>query len=115
MIDGMAYLKIFENQACTRELPKDENGNYILNISFLTANAQEPYQIILWVKNDGSHSAYDSSVTIESSTISNSQVDVQLPSVIYSQEIKKTLISFPTVQGLTGEHTITLRIYYDNI
>jgi hypothetical protein len=112
MVEGMAFLKLYENKACTRELKKDVNGNYILNVPVLTANAQSPFISNIFVKNEGDHKAYDCNITLISSTITNTSIVTTVVSnvILVVGESRKCTISVPIAQGVTGTYTVTIKV-----
>lgn len=114
MVQGMSYVQLYKNKACTRELKKDSEGKYLLDIEVLTGNSQSPYQIILYAKNNGSHKAYDVSLELLSSSLSNTAV-VNQKNTLESLEDSKITITFPTASLQRGNHSIEMRLNYDSV
>lgn len=113
MIEGMSYLKLYYNKACTRELPKNEEGNYIYNSKNISTNAIMPLIINLWCKNEGSHTAYETSLQLVSSDIT-----IELPLLkdkIYSNQVVAFPIKINIPKGDKAEHLTVLRFEYDSI
>lgn len=113
MVDGRSFLQLYYNKACTRELEKDLEGNYIYNSNNISTNAIMPFIITLWCKNNGSHIAYETSLEKVSSTL-----DITLPPMknkLYSGQVFAFPITLNIVKGDVGSHTIMLRLHYDSI
>lgn len=113
MVQGMSYLQLYYNKACTRELEKDSSGNYIYNSKNISTNAIMPLIINLWCKNNGSHSAYE--VNLEKVS---SDITVTMPPLkdkIFSNQVVSFPIQINIPSGDTTEHNIVLRFNYDSI
>lgn len=113
MVQGQSYLRLYYNKACTRELEKDIDGNYIYKNTNITNNAVLPFTLKIWCKNDGSHTAYDISMTITSSDISATSTTT------YLQILSKQIVPFPVVFNIlkndTKTYKISLKLKYDSI
>ena len=116
MYQGMAYLELFYNKACTKKIEQDINGNYTLATNVVSSNAYDPYITTFYVKNNGSHAAYDcnitaisnpNSMTIDTTVINNL--------TLLSGEVRRCLVSVPITRSETGTKTITLNVAYDSI
>lgn len=113
MVEGMSYLQLYYNKACTRELEKDIEGNYIYNSRNISINAIMPLIINLWCKNNGSHTAYECILTQISSDLS-----VVLPvkkEKILSGEITPYKLEVTIPKGDKTQHSIVLKLEYDSI
>lgn len=113
MVEGMSYLQLYYNKACTRELEKDIDGNYIYTSKNISTNAIMPLIVNLWCKNNGSHTAYETSLQLVSSDIT-----VGLPPVkdkIYSGQVFRFPITVNIPSGDRAVHNIALRFDYDSI
>ena len=113
MVQGMSYLQLYYNKACTRELEKDSEGNYIYNSNNISSNAIMPLIINLWCKNNGSHTAYEVSLEQVSSDIV-----IVLPPLkdkIFSNQVVALPVQINIPKGDTAKHIITLRFNYDSI
>jgi len=116
MVQGQSYLQLYYNKACTKELEKDTEGNYIYNSSNISNNAIMPLIINLWCKNNGSHTAYETTLTLVSSDLT-----VELPlkvdriASLASLEVIQIPIKVDIPKGDMTKHIITLRFEYDSI
>ena len=59
MYDGMAKLKLYVDSSCLNELPRAYNGNYVFSTSVVTGNSDINYNRNIYVKNIGTHTAYN--------------------------------------------------------
>lgn len=113
MVQGMSYLQLYYNKACTRELEKDSSGNYIYNSTNISTNAIMPLIINLWCKNNGSHTAYETSLQLVSSDIA-----VTMPPLkdkIYSNQVLAFPIQINIPKGDKTRRDIVMRFEYDSI
>lgn len=114
MYEGMSYLKLYKNHACTRELEKDSNGNYILDINLVTSNNQNPYQTLIWVKNVGTHKAYRTAITLISSTITTNLEGLNTTTILPQQALKiKITMNIPVLS--VGNHRVVINVDYDSL
>lgn len=60
--EGMAHLKLFKNKACTESIESNEEGTFLYNSDPVSNNALRPITFNIYVKNVGTHNAYDVSV-----------------------------------------------------
>lgn len=110
--DGMAFVKLYTNRACTREIDKDVNDDYVFNVNKISNNAHNPLTITFYAKNIGSHKAYDFKMTklttpIDYTLISNKST--LLPTEI---SICKAKIVVPN-DNIT--YTFSIKVEYDNV
>lgn len=113
MVEGKSYLQLYYNKACTNELEKDVEGNYIYNSNNISTNAIRPFIINLWCKNNGSHIAYRVKLENVSSIL-----DITLPPVkekIYAGQIFAFPIILNIATGDNEEYVLGLRFNYDSI
>lgn len=113
MKEGMSYLQLYYNKACTRELEKDVDGNYIYKSNNISNNAVMPLIVNLWCKNNGSHTAYETTLKLVSADI-----DVVLPPIkdkIYSMQIVALPVKITILKNDNKQHNIVLRFEYDSI
>lgn len=113
MVQGMSYLQLYYNKACTRELEKDSSGNYIYNSNNISTNAIMPLIINFWCKNNGSHTAYETSLTLVSSAIT-----VTFPpkrDKIAPGQVLSFPISVNIPKGDKTSRDIVMRFNYDSI
>ena len=113
MVQGRSYLQLFLNKACTRELEKDENGDYIYDLQNVSINAVTPLRLNFWCKNVGSHSAYEVSLQVTSSDI-----EVTAPTKIdrvLSSQILSVPVDINIQPSLKKDYNITMRFEYDSI
>lgn len=113
MVQGMSYCQLYSNKACTKELKKDKDGNYVYNSNNISSNAIMPLIINLWCKNNGSHTAYECNLQLISSDI-----NVVLPPLkdkIYSGQVFAFPLEITIPKGDKAKHNILLRFEYDSI
>lgn len=113
MVQGMSYLQLYYDKACTRELEKDFDGNYIYNFNNISTSVTMPLLMTLWCKNNGSHTAYETSVKLISS-----DVEINFSEVIdkiLSLQIVSLPISINIKKGDMAQHSIVLKFDYDSI
>ena len=113
MIEGMSYLQLYYNKSCTIELEKDSKGDYIYKTTNISTNAIMPLIINFWCKNNGSHTAYESSLQLVSSDIA-----VTMPPVkdkILSNQVVRFPIQINIPSGKKSKHNIIMRFEYDSI
>ena len=113
MVQGMSYLQLYYNKACTREIEKEKNGNYIYTSNNISTNAITPLIINFWCKNNGSHTAYETSLTLVSSAIT-----VTFPPKrdrIASGQVISIPISVNITKGDKATREIVMRFEYDSI
>lgn len=113
MINGKSFLQLYYNKACTRELEKDLEGNYIYNSKNISTNSIMPLILNIFCKNNGSHTAYDVRLEIVSSIL-----EIPTPKGLdkmYSNHVHNFPMSIYINNGDTENHTIVLRLHYDSI
>lgn len=64
MYEGMSYVQLYRNKALTQKLPQDLFGHYMLDLGVISNNAHSPYTFNVYMKNIGTHKAYDVDITI---------------------------------------------------
>lgn len=109
---GEAHITPFSNKGCTRPLQLVD-GNYILEMDVITNNFRNPYRFNIWLKNEGSHSAYDVKI-VQTTSIPN----VVLPSVIpevFSGQVIGIPIEVTIPQFSSNEINFGFTVEYDNI
>lgn len=112
-MQGMSYLKLYYNKACTRELEVDAEGNFIYNSRNISNNAIMPLTLNLWCKNIGSHTAYEVQLTQI-----NSDLSIVLPAKqekLLPKQLIPLSIQITIPKGDTERHNISLRLEYDSI
>lgn len=116
MISGMSKLQVYSNPECTDLLSIDEEGKFINNIQMLASNYQYPYEITLYIRNDGSKNAYDLSINVGSTTVPNSNVTlIGNTSIIKPYEIVKAVIKFNVYLNQEFNGEVYFRLTYNNV
>ena len=67
---GMAKLKLYEDICCTQEVKFNIYGNYALDIKAISGQPTHTLKKILYIKNVGSHKAYNISLKRDNDNIS---------------------------------------------
>lgn len=111
MKKNMAYVMLYENFACTRELKKDSDGYYVLKKETVSNNAISPLKINIYLRNLGDHPAYNVSITLKQGSASFTQ---EIPKILPRQvKIHKMSVEIPRMSTKIEEIKGELR--YDNI
>ena len=109
--DGMSHLKLYKDRTCSLEEDRDINGNYVLHTTAVTGNEQIDFYKNIYIKNVGSHTAYNITCTPD---YAGAQV------ILDDETLKPTLFTkckliVPLTKGEKSSKTVTVQISYDNI
>ena len=114
MYSGQAKLKLYEDTSCTKEIRLSPTGEYILNARIVTGHASGTYNEKIYVKNVGSHSAYNISVTKLTDTSSEATIQNSF-STLPSNAREVIKVSIPYAKGDRNTIRISMKVDYDNI
>lgn len=114
MYNGQAKLKLYEDTSCTKEIRLSPIGEYILNARIVTGHSSGTYNKNIYIKNVGSHSAYNISVTKLTDTSSEATIQNSF-SILPSNAREVIKISIPYTKGDRNTIRISMKIDYDNI
>ena len=114
MYNGQAKLKLYEDTSCTKEIRLSPTGEYILNARIVTGHASGTYNKNIYIKNVGSHSAYNISVTKLTDTSSEATIQNSF-STLPSNARKVIKVSIPYTKGDRNTIRISMKVDYDNI
>ena len=111
---NQAYLKIYEDMACTKELKQGFNNDYIINVQVPTGYSNINYKKNLYVKNVGTHTAYN--IVSSKNYDSSSKATVTLSkSILHSKESALLQVSINYTKGDKVNHQVQVTLDYDNI
>lgn len=109
-----AIIKCYDNKNCTRELNKDTDGNYILDLHMLSSNSDNQYKKFIYYKNKGTHRAYRISLLELSDTLNKCTMSLD-KTTLGLEETGVITINIPIVQGENLTGTFSFRLNYDNV
>lgn len=114
MYTGQAKLKLYEDSSCTKEITLSHNGDYILNSKIITGHSNGEYRKNVYVKNVGTHKAYNIYVNIISDW-SNSVTISKNFNVLPSNSKEVFTITTPYVKGDKKTIRVSIKLDYDNV
>lgn len=111
--DGMAFIKLYINRACTKEIEKDVNGDYILDKNKVSNNAHNPMTFTFYAKNVGSHKAYDYKIIKASGSTLEYSIVTNKTNLASSEQARVMLIA--TIPSGNTNKNMNVRVEYDNV
>lgn len=111
---NQAYLRIYEDMACTKEIKNGLSDSYIVSIMIPTGHGNINFRRNLYIKNTGTHTAYN----VTSNKIYDSSNKATVSVVKNTLRPKESTIVEVGIQYLKGEttsHLVTVELEYDNI
>ena len=112
MYEGMSYIQPYYNKACTEPL-EESGGSYIYQGDIISSNVINPYRLVVWLKNEGSHTAYDVEITDISSNLTPTNKFIKQD--IVTTQVKQCVIEVTVPQGYIGNVTLNFKLNYDSI
>ena len=109
--NGMSYLRMYSNRAGTNELPM-VNGCYEFSFPVISTNAYSPYSFCLYLKNVGSHNAYDVSVICTNDTTATIKT---LNQKVHPNGVTPVRIKFPIAKNTNKTQVFKFKVHYDSI
>lgn len=108
---GMSYIQLYKNKALTTMIPKNTDGNYVLDLGVISNNAHNPFIFNIFAKNIGDHKAYDFTVTSLSNgtTVNFAKQDVMVGGIV------KIPISININKSATTQTVVTLKVDFDSV
>lgn len=111
---NQAYLRIYEDMSCTKELKQGVNNDYIINIQVPTGHSDINYKKNIYIKNIGTHKAYN--IIANKSYDSSNKANLTLSkNNLVSTEYTKLEVSIQYCKGDTTNHQVQIKLEYDNI
>lgn len=111
--DGMAYIKLYEDSSCKKELTRGMYDYYTLKLRIPTGNAYG-YKKTLYAKNVGSHKAYNVNV-LETQDSSNKAVIIMSKNILAPNEKCLIKISINFEKEEVGQYALGFDVLFDNI
>ena len=111
MYEGMSYVQLYRNRACTELIPQDTNGNYVLNLGVISNNAHNPYTFNIFAKNIGTHKSYDVNVT----NISEGCSTTFLKCDILPGQVKLVTLLTDIDVNQTAPIIVTFKLEFDSV
>ena len=111
MYEGMSYIQLYKNRACTELVPQDVNGNYIFDIGVINNNVHSPFIFNLYAKNIGTHKAYNVTVT----QLSGNATITFIKCDVIQNQIKFIPLSLIINKNQTTQESIVFKVEYDSI
>ena len=68
LLQGQAKLKLYEDRLCTKEAEQDVSGKYLIKAYCITGEPTHYFDKKLYVKNFGTHPAYNIKITTDKGT-----------------------------------------------
>lgn len=112
--EGMACLKMYKNYLCTDNIESSSEGTFIYNSAPVSHNALRPLAHTLYVKNVGTHRAYDVNARIvETDQLVNARLDIDGVIIMPKQIVK--LILTGTFEGTNKNNKTIIALDYSNV
>lgn len=109
--EGMARLKLYKDSYCVKEEDKNIKGDYVLYVPVVTGNNQLDFHKNIYIKNVGSHTAYNVTCTTD---YAGATIEFE-DTTIKSKRTTKCKVKIPLTKGDTSSKTIIVKVSYDNI
>lgn len=111
MYTGRPYIKLFEDCSCTKEVAIDMFGNYITTTQIISGISDIDYKRKIYVKNVGTHKAYNVVVT---AMFSDNNIVCELnQDLIKPKQVVELILTIPIVKGQTIAKSLSYEIQYD--
>lgn len=107
--EGQAKLKLYEDIACTREIELDIGGKYILSANCITGEPTHDYEKKIYIKNVGTHSAYNVSFSSNKGDISTTTNEIK------ANKVHVVTIKITMPNGEANSQTIVGGLNYTNL
>jgi hypothetical protein len=107
-----AVLKLYNDSKCSGELATNSEGNYTISVFLIAASDYTAIKTI-YIKNIGTHKAYNISVDI-AGDITFEPVSL-LHAELSVNDIMKCDILIPITKDITIKGNLNITINYDNI
>ena len=111
MYEGMSYIQLYKNRACTELVPQDVNGNYIFDIGVINNNIRNPFIFNLYAKNIGTHKAYEVNVTVVSGEATTSFIKCD----IVPRQVKIIPFFIVIDKNQTIKSVTTFKLEFDSV
>lgn len=111
---GQAYIKLYEDSACTKEFKISPNGDYVINILVPTGQSNVDYKKNLYYRNLGSHTAYNINVTKVSDSSNKATVSLDRD-ILATRHRGVVNLAIPFTKGEIKNYTLVVKLEYDNI
>ena len=87
-MENQAYLRLYEDMLCNKELRKGITDDYVVSFSVPTGHSDLTYNKTIYVKNTGTHKAYNITVTKQYDSSNKATINSTLTSLSpnYSQK-----------------------------
>ena len=106
---GQSKLKLYEDISCTKEVEQDISGMYKINIKCITGQPSHIFEKVLYVKNVGTHTAYNIS-------IDNAEGSFEIPNTeLKSRKVCYLKVKCNVIKGDKEEKILTARLDYTNL
>lgn len=116
MYEGQAKIILCEDTACTKQLSLAPNGDYVVIMPITTGHSNGLYRKNIYMKNVGTHKAYN--IVVSEVSDESNKFTVTPPSVsTLDGSTGRTKIEIVTsyIQGERSNNRLILRVNYDNI
>ena len=113
-MENQAYLRLYEDMLCNKELRKGITDDYVVSFSVPTGHSDLTYNKTIFVKNTGTHKAYNITVTKQYDSSNKATINSKLTSLA-PKHSGKFKISIPYSKGEKKNYQISLNVEYDNI
>lgn len=110
--EGMSHLKLFKNFACTDEIESNVEGTFVYTSEPVSNNAMKPNTVTLFVKNVGTHKAYD--LTIKVITTDIPILGTVDKSIVLSKQVVRLILSGDFEKGIKGNKAV-ITLEYNNV
>ena len=113
MYDGMAKIKLYADSSCLNELPRAYNGNYVFSTSVVTGNSDINYNRNIYVKNVGTHKAYNITLT---QLTGDKVISFIIPKTeLLPNRTMTCKLSSKFVKGEKFSGSLQIKVDYDNL
>ena len=113
-MENQAYLRLYEDMLCNKELLKGITDDYVVSFSVPTGHSDLTFNKTIYVKNTGTHKAYNITVTKQYDSSKKATINSKLTSLA-PQHSDKFKVSIPYSKGEKKNYQVSLNVEYDNI
>ena len=109
-----ALLKLYLDMSCTMELNKGVSNTYVINSNIPTGHGDIEFKKHLYVKNVGSHKAYNIKTYLYGNTTQECEI-TSSKEELKPNESDVIVISKKYHKGETSNNVLSVGVEYDNI
>lgn len=111
---NQAYIKIYKDMACTKELGKGLDDSYVINVNVPTGHSSLTLKHNIYIKNVGTYKAYNIALTKTFDSSNKSEIIFSCTALDPGRSAR-ILLTAPYSKGEKSNYTIGIHLEYDNI